>query len=168
MPGDRCSPVRGTRAGDPHATHWSEIVQRNEIDVRIIQDPTRCGLACRSILGNRTGRRRSGPTRHAGYGGFVKLCGLSFKSKQHWADRDFIADLQTDLLYDSAVHTYPVSATQVPEDDPVVSHRDATMAPRDPGVFKPGVAIGVPADKDDGTLESDGGCRPLVQGDELE
>jgi hypothetical protein len=97
-----------------------------------------------------------------------RLGRLTLESIDDGSDRDLIASLEADLLDDPPVYANPVPTAQISEDNPIVRNRQAAMTPGDLAILDPGIAVGVPADEDDGPLQRDDRGRPWVHGDELE
>ena len=147
----------------------SDVVQGHEVEIRVIQQPSRLRL--------RRGRRRRGrPGNDARLGppgrlsprGTGRWSPLAFEPIDERTDRDLIARLEANFLDNPPINANPVPTPEIPQDDPIVGDRQAAMATGDLRILDPGIAVDVPADEDDGPLKRDEGGRPWDHGDELE
>ncbi len=72
------------------------------------------------------------------------------------------------ILNRPAIDANAVAATQVADQDAVVSHRQATMPARNLGRVDPDVTLEMPADQEDRTMQDDDRGGSLNQWDESE
>jgi glycosyltransferase involved in cell wall biosynthesis len=82
------------------------------------------------------------------------------------ADCHLIPQAELHLVHLAAVDAQPVAAPQVANQHPVVDQGQAAVAAGDSRQVDPDVAVGMPADQQDGPLQRDGRSGPRAQGDE--
>ncbi len=87
---------------------------------------------------------------------------------QQWSDGQFVTGLQAGLIDHLSIDPDLIPTSQVPDQDAVIRHRQATMTPGDLGLVDTNVALEVSTDHQNGAVNRDDRGGSLDQGGESE